>query len=363
MFLFEHTSAWFLLLLLILPLLWWRWARPGSRAVIGCSSTKIAARVPRNWIVRTRWIIPVLRTIAVVTLIICVARPLRADHQTKIQADAVAIEMVVDRSGSMNALDFVENEQNITRLEAVKTVVADFILGVDTMEGRSNDLVGLITFASFPDSDCPMTFDHDHLVHRLKDVTVATESEGPYTAIGDAIALAVARLTSLQDRADIRSEDEVKSRVIILLTDGEENTGDIDAMKAAEIAAAFNIRIYTIGAGTTGIVPVLGEDAFGRQVVQRMESKLDEKTLKAVADQTGGQYFRARDTESLQEIYARINELEKSKIIERQYEQFADMSVDAVRLGGISFPPLLIIPLLALLLELGLAHTAYRRLP
>jgi len=208
-----------------------------------------------------------------------------------------------------------------------------------------------------------MTFDHAHLVHRLEDVDVATESEGPYTAIGDAIALAVARLTSLQDRADIRSEDEVKSRVIILLTDGEENAGDIDAMKAAEIAAAFDIRIYTIGAGTTGIVPVLGEDAFGRQVVQRMESKLDEETLKAVAEQTDGRYFRARDTQSLQEIYARINELEKSKIIERQYEQFADMSVDAVRLGGISFPPLLIIPLLALLLELGLAHTAYRRLP
>jgi len=363
MFLFEHTSAWFLLLLLILPLLWWRWARPGSHAMIGCSSTKIAAKVPRSWIVRTRWIIPVLRTIAVVSLIICVARPLRADHQTKIHADAVAIEMVVDRSGSMQAQDFIVNGTERTRLEVVQQVVADFILGVDTMEGRSNDLIGLVSFASFPDSNCPMTFDHEHLVGKLGELKVATEAEGPNTAIGDAIGLAIARLTSLQDRADIRSEDEVKSRVIILLTDGEENTGDIDSLKAAEIAKAFGIRIYTIGAGSTGRVPIIVKDDRGRETRTFVESSLDEASLKAVADQTGGQYFRARDTESLQEIYARINELEKSKIIERQYEQFADMSVDAVRLGGINFPPLLIIPFLALLLELGLAHTAYRRLP
>jgi Ca-activated chloride channel family protein len=359
MFLFEHTSSWFLLLLLLIPLLWWRWSRPAGRSVIGCSSTSLLARLPRNWIVRTRWIIPALRTVAVLALIICIARPLKADHETKIHADAVAIEMVVDRSGSMRALDFVRNNQNITRLEAVKDVVTDFVLGVDTMDGRENDLVGLITFASYPDSNCPMTFDHDHLAQSLDEVKVATEAEGPYTAIGDAIGLAVARLTALQDRADIRSDDEIKSRVIILLTDGEENAGDIEAQKAAEIAAAFGIRIYTIGAGTTGIVPVLDEN----NRVQRMESKLDEATLREVADITGGRYFRARDTRSLQEIYSTINELERTKIIERHYEQYADMSVDSVRLGGFSFPPLLLVPLLALLLELTLSSTTYRRLP
>ena len=134
-------------------------------------------------------------------------------------------------------------------------------------------------------------------------------------------------------------------------------------MKAAEMAAAFDIKIYTIGAGTTGIVPVLGEDARGRQIVQRMETTLDEETLREIAELTGGQYFRATDTESLQAIYQRINELETSEIIERQYNQYADMSVDSVRFGGFTFPPLLIIPLLALLLETILSSTRYRRLP
>ena len=183
------------------------------------------------------------------------------------------------------------------------------------------------------------------------------------TAIGDGLALAVSRLTSLQDRADIRSDDEIKSRVIILLTDGEETAGDITALKAAEMAAAFDIKIYTIGAGTNGTVPVLTRDALGRQTVQRMETKLDEATLQEIASMTGGQYFRATDTESLQSIYKRINELETTEIIERQYEQFADMSVDSVRFGGFTFPPLLIIPLLALLLEVLLSSTRYRRLP
>lgn len=363
MFLFEYTSAWFLLLAIMLPLLWWRWTRPRHRAVIGCSSTSMLARLPRSWVVKTRWVIPTLRTIAVAALIVCVARPLKADHETKVRADAVAIEMVVDRSGSMQAQDFIVNGMEQTRLEVVKDVVADFILGVDTMEGRSNDLIGLVSFASFPDSNCPMTFDHDHLVQKLGQIQVATEAEGPNTAIGDAIGLAVARLTALQDRADIRNDDEIKSRIIILLTDGEENTGDIDSAKAAEIAKAFDIRIYTIGAGSTGRVPIVAKDARGEEYRTYVESSLDETSLKAVAEMTGGRYFRARDTESLKEIYATINDLEKTKIIERQYEQYADMSVDSVRLGGFTFPPLLLIPLLALLLELTLASTAYRRLP
>jgi len=363
MFLFEQPSIWFLLLAVLVPVLWWRWSLARRRATVPCSTTSLIARLPRSWVVRTRWIIPTLRTIAVVSLIVCLARPLRADHQTRIHADAVAIEMVVDRSGSMQALDFVRNGQNVTRLEAVKAVVADFILGVDEMAGRENDLVGLVTFASYPDSNSPITFDHEHLIEALKQVRVASEEEGPLTAIGDGLALAVSRLTSLQDRADIRSDDDIKSRIIILLTDGEETAGDITAMKAAEMAAAFNIKIYTIGAGTTGIAPVLGQDALGRQVVQRMETTLDEETLKDIAELTDGQYFRATDTESLQAIYQRINELETTEIIERQYDQYADMSVDSVRFGGFTFPPLLVIPLIALLLEVMLAGTKYRRLP
>ncbi|MAA53113.1 MAG: aerotolerance regulator BatA [Phycisphaerae bacterium] len=363
MFLFQQPSIWFLLLILLIPLLWWRWSRGTQRAFMPCPTTRVMSKLPRTWVVRTRWIIPALRTIALVALIVCIARPLRADQQTRVHADAVAIEMVVDRSGSMQALDFVRNGQNVTRLDAVKAVVEDFVLGVDEMEGRENDLVGLITFASFPDSNCPMTFDHVHLSQRLGQVEVATEAEGPLTAIGDGLALAISRLTSLQDRADIRSDDEIKSRVIILLTDGEETAGDITALKAAEMAAAFDIKVYTIGAGTTGIVPVLGKDALGRQIVQRMETKLDEETLREIASMTGGQYFRATDTESLQSIYKRINELETTEIIERQYEQFADMSVDSVRFGGFTFPPLLIVPLLALLLEVLLSSTRYRRLP
>lgn len=363
MFLFQQPSIWFLLLILLVPVLWWRWSRSSHRATLPCSSTSIMARLPRSWVVRTRWIVPALRTLAIVALIVCIARPLRADQQTRVHADAVAIEMVVDRSGSMQALDFVRNGQNVTRLEAVKDVVEDFVLGVEEMDGRENDLVGLVTFASFPDSNCPMTFDHAHLTQRLRQVEVATELEGPMTAIGDGLALAVSRLTSLQDRSDIRSDDEIKSRVIILLTDGEETAGDITALKAAEMAAAFDIKIYTIGAGTTGVVPVLGQDATGRQIVQRMETKLDEETLREIADMTGGQYFRATDTESLRSIYKRINELETTEIIERQYEQYADMSVDSVRFGGFTFPPLLVIPLIALLLESVLSSTRYRRLP
>jgi Ca-activated chloride channel family protein len=362
---FHHPSVWFLVLLLILPLLWWRWRGGRRRATVSFSSLAPVQAIRPTSAVRLRWIVPALRSAALIGLIIVMARPQKADERTRLFTEGIAIQLVVDRSGSMNAMDFQTGGHGVTRMEAVKDVVRDFVEGGEELPGRPDDLIGLITFASFADSLCPLTLDHGHLVDAVAETKVATEDEGSATAIGDALALGVERMQGLEQRPDLRAGTAIKSRVMILLTDGEHNAGDIDPITAAEMAAAFDITVYTIGAGSDNpVAPFLAVDPFtGREQIIRRFVRIDEETLRRIADITGGQYFRATDEESLREIYAQIDELERTEIEQRKYTRYKELSVEPVRLGGLSVPPLASVVVVLLALELFLANTRFRSVP
>jgi len=362
---FHHPSVWFLLLLLLLPLLWWRWWGGRRRAAVSFSSLQPLARIPATWAMRLRWIVPALRSAILVLLIMCLARPQKADERTRVFTEGIAIQLIVDRSGSMRAMDFLVDQRRVSRMDVVKTVVEDFVTGGEELPGRPDDLIGLITFASFADSLCPLTLDHGHLVDAVRRTGVAGEAEGQATAIGDAIALGVERMRGLEQRADLRAGPLIRSKIMILLTDGEQNAGDIDPITAAEMAAAFDIRIYAIGAGTDSArAPILVTDPFtGRQMMDSVPVSIDEETLKRIAEITGGQYFRATDRQSLQDVYARIDELERTEIEQRRYTRYTELAVEPTRLAGLPVPPLLRLVLLLLVAEVLLANTRFRSLP
>lgn len=346
-----------MLLLLPLALLpWWRFFDGRMRGTIRYSATDLLAACTGGIWQRFRMVPTLLRTLAIATLVVCLARPGKADEQTRVFVEGVAIQMLVDRSSSMQALDFTLAGRPVDRLTAVKSVGRDFIEGGDGLTGRPDDLIGLITFAGYADSLCPLTLDHDHVLQVLNSVRLAERQDEDGTAIGDAIALAVERLRDLEGRK------EIKSRIMILLTDGENTAGDLDPEVAAEIAKTYGIKIYTIGVGTRGFakIPV---QFMGRTVLRDVPVNIDEDTLRAVARATGGEYFRATDTDSLVKIYETIDSLEKTRTEQRRYRQFDDFATDRFRLAGLTMPPLLVVPLVLLGLDLLLAGTRLRRLP
>ncbi|MDP6158293.1 MAG: VWA domain-containing protein [Phycisphaerales bacterium] len=360
---FHPDMLWWLLLLIpMIPLAWWRFARRSARPAVPWSTTAAARTVPHGWAARTRWVLPGLRTLAIVMLVILMVGPIKGDEQTSKSVEGVAIELVIDRSGSMQALDLTLNGRQVDRLEVVKAVAADFVLGEAELPGREHDLIGLITFGTYADSICPMTLDYTTLAEALDQVRPATEAEGANTAIGDALALAASRLNDLEDRTDLNTDD-IRSRIVILLTDGADTASEIDPVAAADMAAALGIKVYTIGVGRQGLVPMPMKDAFGRTHIQQVRSDLDETTLQAIAEATGGRFFRAQNTKSLAAIYAEIDALEKTEVAEERFFHYTDLAVTPVTLGGVHLPPLLIFPMLVLLLEIVLATTRYRTIP
>ncbi len=361
---FHQPSIWFLLLIGLTPLIWWNYKSRRRRPAVVFSSVEPLHRAGATWAVRARWIIPLLRTLSVILLIVCLARPQKTEQEIRKFSEGIAIQLVVDRSGSMRAMDFEMDGQAVNRLEVVKHVVENFIAGGEDLPGRHDDLIGIIAFASFPDSICPLTLDYEHSVKAIRQVEPSMEPQESGTAIGEAIALGVERLHSLEQRRELLERSRVKSKVMILLTDGENNAGDIDPITAAEMAATFGIRIYTIGAGSNrDSAPIPIQDVFGRMRMRNMPVSIDEKTLKRIAEISGGQYFRATDTDSLGEIYARIDELEKTEIEEKRYVHFSELAVETLPMGSLTLPPLLLIVFLLLALEMPLASTKFRTMP
>ncbi|MBC23780.1 MAG: aerotolerance regulator BatA [Phycisphaerae bacterium] len=358
---FHPDSAWWLLLLLLVPLGWFRWGSR-RRPTIGFSSISPLLQCGRTWVVRTRPVLPVLRMLGLAMLIICMARPIRANQQTRIAVEGIAIQMLVDRSSSMQAMDFAIDGVPVNRLAAVKDVATEFVAGGDGLEGRPDDLIGLISFAQYADSICPLTLDHGHLLLALDQVKLAMDRSEDGTAIGDAVALAVERLRDADERLEGEARNRIKSKIIILLTDGENTAGDIDPIIASELAAEYGIRIYTIGVGTRGYakVPV---QRFGRIVYQDVPVTIDEETLEAMAETTGGRYFRATDSDSLVKVYETIDQLEKTETEQRRFVTYRDLAVDSFDLAGFRLPPLLVIALLLISLELLLSSTTYRSIP
>ena len=208
----------------------------------------------------------------------------------------------------MQARDFVRGDASSSRLDVVKQVFREFVRG----RSRQGDLVGLVTFARYADGLCPLTLDHANLDVILDQVEIVTDRREDGTAVGEGLALAVERL---------RSQD-AESKVAILLTDGVNNAGDIDPLQAADLAAQHGIKVYAIGAGTTGYAPVPVQVVGGRVVLQRAYVEIDEKTLAAVAERTGGRYFHATNAEGLAEVVDEIDRLERSEITEVRYLEY-----------------------------------------
>ncbi|MEN9641107.1 MAG: hypothetical protein RL254_1436 [Planctomycetota bacterium] len=358
---FHEGSVWWLLLLLAVPLAWIAVARPRWRATIGFPSVAPLRAAGATFVSRTWWLPLALRMAALATLAVCMARPIKANEQTRVYVEGVAIEIVVDRSSSMLAMDFQKDGQRADRLTALKEVAGKFILGGGGLDGRPGDLIGLIAFARYADSLCPLTLDHDYLVQVLDDVAVAGNRGEDGTAIGEAVALAAERLRDATERGG--DLPKPKSKVIILLTDGENNAGDIAPTTAAEICKTYGITLYTVGMGTIGEAPYPMQTPFGGTRLVPVPVNIDEKLLREMASLTGGQYFRATDSNSLESIYETINRLEKTTTEQRRYLQYRDLAVEGSDIAGVRIAPLLLIAFFLIAAELLLAQTRWRMLP
>ncbi len=356
-------SPWYLLLLLLTPLLAWRlWSRSRDTA-IPFSGTEFALDLKPTWRQRLAWLPAALTLAAVVATIGAVARPRVGREQTVVDADGIAIEMVVDRSGSMQAMDFQIDGKHVDRLTAIKNVAERFIAGDDKdlsangLGGRASDLVGLVTFAGFADAITPPTLDHAFVLAQLNHQQIVSRRDEDGTAIGDAISLAVEKL----NRLDARGDGKTSSKVLILLTDGENNAGVVDPIQAAELAQKMGVKIYTIGVGTRGSAPIPVRDPFtGRQEVQWVEVNFDEAALAKIAEATGGKYFRATDTESLASIYREIDRLEKTSFEARHYVDYRELAIQPSQVGAWALPPLVLIALGLLAARVVLSNTLFR---
>jgi Ca-activated chloride channel homolog len=356
-------SPWFFLLLLFLPLVAWRmWASPRA-AAIPFSSTHFALGLKRTWRQRLGWLPAVLTLCAMMLMIVALARPREGREQTVVDSEGIAMEMLVDLSGSMHAMDFQINGQHVDRLTAIKQVAGRFVQGDKSSQkksdltGRPNDLMGLITFARYADAILPPTLDHAFLLDQLNHTQIVSRQSEDGTAIGDAISLAVEKL----NRLDTRNQQKIHSKVIVLLTDGENNAGDFDPIQAAELAKTMGIKIYTIGVGTRGAAPVPVTDPFtGQQEIQWAAVDIDEGTLQKIADATGGKYFRATNTESLASIYHEIDQLEKTKVESRHFTDYRELAVQSSHVKGWNVPPIVLLALGFLSARVILSSTVFR---
>lgn len=323
------ASPWWLLLLTLVPVVW-LWSRRRRRRALVLPALAATAELPTTWRERLRAAPEILRALAFVLGVIALARPQELQAGRPLTTSGVDIVLALDASGSMKAEDF----QPRNRLEVAKQAAIDFI------EDRPSDRLGLVSFAGQAVTQAPLTLDHEAIVDAVERVQIGALAEG--TAIGTALATAVNRLRS----------SDAKSRVVILLTDGVNNAGEIDPLTAAETARALGVRVYSIGVGTTGEAPYLLEDPrFGRRYV-RVVVRIDEDILRDIADRTGGRYFRATDPRALSEVYAEIDRLERSPLSGRR---------PVVRLDRYLW---LLIPALGfVVLEGMLRGTLFRRLP
>jgi Ca-activated chloride channel family protein len=324
----------FLWLLALLPLLALLRGRRGPVAAVKYSSASIARQAARETRSRAgKWLTPI-NLLALGLIVIALGRPQLGRSNSTVDASGIDMILALDCSGSMQALDFKIDGEPANRIDIVKSVVSKFI------DARPNDRIGIIGFAGVPYLVSPLTLDHDWLQQNLDRVQIGSVQDG--TAIGSAIAAGVNRLR----------DQPGKSKVIVLLTDGENNMGKIMPETAAQAARALGVKVYTIGVGVRGDapVPVTDEDGTKHLVMARVD--VDEGMLKKIADETGGKFFRATDTESLKDIYGEIDRMEKTTHQVKKFEQHDELFAWAV------------IPALALLgTGLGLSQTRFRRLP
>jgi Ca-activated chloride channel family protein len=324
----------FLWLLLLLPCLALLRGRRGPVAAVQFPSADLARQVARETRSRPgRWQ-SLFALLALAFLIVGLARPQLGTRTTTVEASGVDMVLALDCSGSMEALDFKLNGHPANRLDIVKSVVSKFI------DDRPNDRIGLIGFAGAPYLVSPLTLDHDWLQQNLERVQIGAVEDG--TAIGSAIAAGTNRLR----------DQPAKSKVLVLLTDGQNNAGKVTPLAAAEAAKALGVKVYTIAAGARGEAPIPVTDAFGEKRHAMAKVDVDEDSLRKIAEETGGKFFRATDTESLRKTYAEIDRLEKTTQHINKFEQRTELF------------PWAVLPALGLLgAGLALNQTRFRRLP
>lgn len=330
---FQFEDPYFFALLVFLPLVYLLSRKGAGFVKINFSSVKLFAGVGRSFREKFRFVVPLSRTVVLALFVAALARPQWGNKTTEILSEGIDILLAVDTSGSMKALDFHLQNSEANRLDAVKKVVDDFI------SRRSYDRIGMVIFGEQAYTQCPLTLDYDVLRTFLKWVRIGIVGDG--TAIGNGLATAVKRLKS----------QPTKSKIIILLTDGRNNAGEVAPLTAAAIAKEFNIKVYTIGVGSKGPVPYPEQTPFGVRKVYA-ELDLDEETLKEIAEITGGQYFRATDTAELEKIYGTIDRLEKSEVKVKEYSEYFEL-----------YPWFLAAGLVFLLLEAVLSQMVFVRIP
>ena len=331
---FSFAHPWLLLLLLGIPILAWLKGKFGGTAAVTFSTTSMLAEIGSRQRNRAGAFLAGLSYLALALFIIALARPQLGRVTTRVQATGVDIMLVIDVSRSMLAEDFTIGNSRSNRIDTVKLVTEQFI------RQRPNDRIGIVAFAGRPYLVSPLTLDHEWLIRNLERLRIGLVEDG--TAIGSAIAAAANRL----------KDKEAKTKLIVLLTDGDSNAGKVQPLTAAEAAKALGIRIYTIGAGTEGEAPFPLQNAFGRTIYRNVLVKFDEKTLSEIATITNGQYFRATDTNSLRKIFSEIDKMEKTKIEVERTAQYRDL-----------FQYVLIPGIACLLLEILLSQSVWRRLP
>lgn len=331
---FEFNNPEWMIALLILPLLYFLWRRLERRHLaIGYSSLQLFSGLSGSLKQRLLFLLRWLRLFTLILIVIALMRPQLGNKTTEVLSEGVDILLTIDTSGSMRALDFNLEGRQVDRLEVVKKVVSDFI------DRREHDRIGMVVFGENAFTQCPLTHDRETLKMFLSWLKIGIVGDG--TAIGNALATGVKRL----------KDQKAKSRVIILLTDGRNNAGEISPTLAAQLAQEFDIKVHTIGVGSKGPVPYPEQTPWGRRII-RANLDLDEETLRAIAEQTGGQYFRAQGTEELHKIYALIDQMEKTEIRIKEFKDYQDWYHYLT--WGV---------LLLLIMEIILSQTYFMRIP
>ena len=322
---FAHPEFFWLFISIPLMVGWYIWKQRQLQGNLSVPTLKGFTIIKKSMLPKFRHYAIVLRSLAVAALVVALARPQSSLSWQNSTTEGIDIVIASDISGSMLAEDFKPN-----RLEAGKEIAIDFI------KGRPDDRIGLVVFSGESFTQCPLTIDHSVLINMYADIKNGMITDG--TAIGMGLATAVNRLRG----------SEAKSKVVILLTDGSNNSGSIPPITAAEIAKQFKVRVYTVGLGTNGFAPYPVQTPMGVQY-QRMPVVIDEVTLSKIASITGGKYFRATNNATLKDIYTQIDKLEKAKIDVTQYRKKTEM-----------FLPWAIIALVLLSLEFILKNTLFR---
>ena len=326
----EFASSYFLYGLIIIPLLivWYIFLGRKHQAYVKFSDTGFFKGMPKSWRIYARHILFVIDICALALLIIALARPQSSSKNQKINVEGIDIVLTIDLSSSMLALDLKPD-----RLEAAKDISAEFV------KGRPEDRMGLVVSASETFTQVPLTTDHGMLLNMMKDLKCGMLEDG--TAIGDGLASSVSRL----------KDSEAISKVVILLTDGDNNAGSIDPATAAEMAKLFGVRVYTIGVGTRGTAPYPVQTPFGGIQYQQIQVTINEPLLQQIADETGGKYYRATSNEKLEQIYEEIDQLERSKIEINEFTRIHE-----------EFLPFVLMGLALLLLGFILKNTIFKTL-